>query len=87
MAVARGYQRITALVSSTALTVPGSATYAVIVARKLVRWRDDGTAVTADAGMLLVPNQYFEYKGPLSAIRFIQVDPAAELDISYYSDT
>ena len=52
--VCLGYQQITSLTASTALTVPAGATLAVIVPEsQSVRWRDDGVAPTASVGMPL----------------------------------
>ena len=50
----KGYQRITSLSASTALTVPTGARLALIEAEGVaIRWRDDGTAPTASVGMTL----------------------------------
>jgi hypothetical protein len=87
----KGYQQITALSASTALTIPDGARYALIEAEtQAVRYRDDGTAPTAGIGMLLAPasaTAYIAlwYTGKLSALRFIEVAASAKLNISYYA--
>ena len=81
-----GYQQITSLSASTALTVPVGATLALIVAEtQAVRWRDDGTAPTASVGMPLATGTSLSYDGDLRAIRFIQQLASATLNVSYYA--
>ena len=81
-----GYQQITSLSSSTALTVPAGATMALIVPEtQNVRWRDDGVAPTASVGMLVPANASMSYDGDLKAIRFIAVASGAVLNVSYYA--
>ena len=81
-----GYQQITSLSASTALTVPGGATMALIVSEaQAVRWRDDGTAPTASIGMPLAVGTSLSYDGDLKAIRFIQQAASATLNVSYYA--
>ena len=84
--VCLGYQQITSLSASTALTVPTGATMALIVAdTQAVRWRDDGTAPTASVGMPLAIGVSLSYDGDLKAIRFIQQASSATLNVSYYA--
>ena len=84
--VCLGYQQITSLSASTALTVPTGATMALIVAEtQAVRWRDDGVAPTATVGMPLSVGFSLSYDGDLKAIRFIQQTASAVLNISYYA--
>jgi len=84
--VCLGYQQITSLSASTALTVPVGATMALIVAEtQAVRWRDDGTAPTASVGMPLATGTSLSYDGDLKAIRFIQQTASAVLNVSYYA--
>ena len=84
--VCLGYQQITSLSASTALTVPAGATMALIVAEtQAVRWRDDGTAPTASVGMPLATGTSLSYDGDLKAIRFIQQTASAVLNVSYYA--
>jgi hypothetical protein len=84
--VCLGYQQITSLSASTALTVPVGATMALIVAEtQAVRWRDDGTAPTASVGMPLVTGTSLSYDGDLKAVRFIQQTASATLNVAYYA--
>lgn len=82
-----GYQQITDLSSATALTVPRGAKWALIVpTAQAVRWRDDGTAPTASAGMPLAADSYFNYTASdLSKIKFIEAASGAELNVTYYA--
>ena len=80
-----GYQQLTSVSSSTALTVPPGATMALIVPEnQSVRWRDDGTDPTAGVGMLLTVNSSLNYDGDLNKIRFIEILASAKVNISYY---
>lgn len=84
--VCLGYQQITSLSASTALTVPTGATMALIVPEsQAVRWRDDGTAPTASVGMPVAVGESLNYDGDLSRIRFIQQAASATLNVSYYA--
>lgn len=84
--VCLGYQQITSLSSSTALTVPSGATRAIIISEsQSVRWRDDGTDPTASIGMLLPVLVTLSYDGDLTKIRFIQQTASAILNVSYYA--
>lgn len=85
-----GYQQITDVSASTALTIPSingqKPTQATIICTaQAVRYRDDGTAPTATVGMPLPVNTVFHYDGNLSAIRFIEQTAGAVLNISYYA--
>ena len=81
-----GYQQITSLSSSTALTVPAGATLALIVPEtQTVRWRDDGTAPTSTVGVPVLANTSFSYDGDLQKIRFIQTASGAVLNVAYYA--
>ena len=80
-----GYQQVTALTTSTALTVPELAGRAVLQAEaQNVRWRDDGVAPTASVGMIIAAGTDIEYNGDLSLIRFIEVAVSAKLNVVYY---
>jgi hypothetical protein len=84
--VCLGYQQITSLSASTALTAPAGATMALIVAEtQPVRWRDDGAAPTASIGMPLAVGSTLNYDGDLKNIRFIQQAASATLNVSYYA--
>ncbi len=89
-----GYQQITSLSASTALTVPQktlsglacSPTYAVIRCEtQNVRYRDDGTAPTSSVGMPLNVGDVLEYDGDLNKIRFIETTASAKLNVLYYT--
>lgn len=91
-----GYQQITSLATSQALTLPARAPdgttckpNAVLIGctGQNVRWRDDGTAPTATVGNLLVASQQpFYYDGNLAALRFIETAASGVLNIAYYED-
>jgi hypothetical protein len=84
-AVPLGYQQITALSASTALTVPIGASFAVIVPEtQAVRYRDDGTAPTGSVGQPLAVGVVLTYAGNLAAIRFIEQAASAKLNVLYY---
>jgi hypothetical protein len=89
-----GYQQITDLTASTALTVPvkspeglnAKPVLALIVAEGApVRWRDDGIAPSATVGMPIAVGVPLQYDGDLTKIRFIQQSSSGILNISYYS--
>ena len=89
-----GYQQITSISSSTALTVPtvdANGSYqkpvlAVILAEtQAVRWRDDGVAPSATVGMPLATGVTFVYDGDLSKIRFFEQTGGAKLNVTYYA--
>lgn len=80
-----GYQQITSVSTSTALTVPAGANVALIQAEtQAVRWRDDGEDPTDSVGMALAANETLPYTGNLGAIRLIQQSAGAKLNVSYY---
>lgn len=85
----KGYQQITSLTSSTALTVPAGAKFALIQAETAaVRYRDDGTAPTSTVGMWLAPTSATAYialwyTGKLEKLRFISA--TGILNVSYYA--
>lgn len=89
---ALGYQQLTGMSGSTALTVPATATVAEIcVEAQGIRYRDDGVAPTGTVGMPIASGTCFQYTGtssvsvaPLTAIRFIQQTSGAILNVSYY---
>ena len=84
---AMGFEQITSLSSSAALTVPSGATIAVVQADVAdVRWRPDGatTAPTASVGMLLPAGAERVFDGGLASVRFIRVAAGAALNVSYY---
>ncbi len=91
-----GAQRGVAIATSTALTVPAGATIAVVQAQgtgatsggQCAFWQDDGTAPTATAGQILVPNQTLTLSGvSLTAFRVIAASgagAACTISASYY---
>lgn len=84
--IPEGYEQITDVSSVTTLTVPGSATMALIQAvTQNVRWRDDGSSPTASIGMRISAGEEFWYTGNIDAIKFIEEVASAELNVSYYS--
>jgi len=89
-----GYQQITSLSASTALTVPATdvnglncrPVIALITPEgQAVRWRDDNTAPTTTIGMPLAVGVTLQYDGDLTMIRFIEQVGGAKLNISYYA--
>jgi len=89
-----GYQQITSLTGSTALTVPTrdlngltcKPSIAIITPEgQAVRWRDDGTAPTASVGMPLAAGVTLQYDGDLTEIRFIEQVIGAKLNVTYYA--
>lgn len=88
-----GYQQVTSMSSSTALTVPVDgrslpATKAFIcVEAQGVRWRDDGTAPTSTVGQfnLSTAGSCMWYnQEPLANLRFILITAGAILNVNYY---
>lgn len=80
-----GYQQITSLSSSTALTVPTGARWCQFNAEtQAVRWRDDGVAPTATVGMPVATGVTVNYYGDINAIRFIEQTASAKLNVVYY---
>jgi len=80
-----GYQRLTSLTTAAGLTVPAAARAALIQAESQpVRWRDDGTAPTASTGMLIDAGETLFYVGNLGALRFVESQSTAALNVSFY---
>jgi len=89
-----GYQQITSLSASTALTVPivdvnglsCKPSIAIITAEtQAVRWRDDDVAPTSSVGMPLAAGVTLQYDGDLTKIRFIEQTASAKINVSYYA--
>lgn len=79
-----GYQQVTDLSASVGLTVPASATRALIVAEsQAVRYSDFSTP-TASVGMPLAVGQPLWYTGSLTALRFIEQTASAKLNVLFY---
>ncbi len=84
--VCLGYQQITSLSASAALTVPPGATLALIVPESQnVRWLDNGGTPTASVGMPIFVGASLSYDGDLNKIRFIEETASAKLNVSYYA--
>ena len=80
-----GDQQITSLSSSTALTVPAGAHYALIKAESQdVRFRMGGEVPTSSVGILLFAGDYMLFNGELSELRFIEVAASALLNVQYF---
>lgn len=83
-----GYQQITLGATVASLTLPAAPdapTYALIEPEvQGVRWRDDGTAPTADVGQPLSAGESLQYNGVLSAIRFFRMVAGAKLNVTYF---
>lgn len=77
-----------AIASSTGLTIPTGATYAVVCAEGAnVRYSTDGTTTpTATIGMLLLQNNCLPLQGSTTLANFkaIQQTATATLDVSYF---
>jgi len=83
---ALGYQQLTNVSSSTALTVPAGTSFVLIQAEaQAVRWRDDGVAPTASVGYPLPAGSELVYTGSdATLLRFIQQTAGAILNVCYY---
>ena len=80
-----GFQQIVGAATSTALTVPTGATFAIIQpVAQAIAWRDDGVAPTATVGMLVPADGELLYDGTLATFRLIQVAATATINVSYY---
>lgn len=74
------------VVTATSLTVPATATFALInVEGTNVRWRDDGTAPTASVGFVMYAGAIPQmFSGDLAAVKFIQTAATATINVAYY---
>ena len=86
-----GFQQITSLAASTALTVPAGAEVAqigiIMSVAGYVMYRDDGTAPTGAIGMPLYSGlEPFLYNGDLNAVRFIvgATGTLTSMNVLYY---
>ena len=80
-----GYQQLTGISAAASLTVPATATYAIVVSEASdSRWRDDGTAPTASVGMPIFAGEQVTFSGDLSALQFIQINAGAIINVGYY---
>lgn len=92
-----GYQQVTSLAASTALTIPAVDQFgnsvkpnAVLMQAEAqnIRWRPDGVAPTTTVGMRLLSTalEPYYYDGPLDRLRFIEAAASAILNIVYLED-
>jgi hypothetical protein len=82
----KGFQQLASPASSTGLTVPAGARFAMFnVSGQTCVFRDDGVAPTATVGMLLTVGTNYWYTGDLSAVRFIQATAGGNVNVSYYA--
>ena len=80
-----GYQQITSLAASTALTVPvGTAVVKFRPAAQAIRFRDDGVAPTASVGFPVAVGETFTYEGSFAQLRLIEQAASATVDVLYY---
>ena len=89
-----GFQRITTLTASTALTIPAGLTPSHVIINvetQSVRIRMDGTAATSTTGVLIAAGGSFElmepnanYEGLIRNIRIIEVAASAAVSVSYF---
>ena len=80
-----GYQQITGLSASTALTVPAGASVALIKSSvQAIRIRDDGIAPTATIGYPVAVGVEYRCEGGLSSLRIIEQVLSATVDVLYY---
>ena len=84
---ALGFQRVTGLSSSTALTVPAGTCLCMIQAEsQSVRWRDDRVAPTAAIGYILAAGSELLYTGNPELLRFFETAASATLNVCYYGN-
>ena len=84
--LASPYQKLSPS-TSTALTVPNGATYALIKTEtQSVRWlcSSDNDAPTATDGMLIDVGDEFWFTGELRNLRFIETAASATLHVHYF---
>lgn len=81
-----GYQQLTSLAASTALTVPaGTAVIQFRPAAQAIRFRDDGVAPTASVGFPVPVGEVFTYEGSFSQLRLIEQAASATVDVLFYA--
>jgi hypothetical protein len=81
-----GHEQVTGLNTAKGLTAPSGAERALLICTaQNVRFRDDGSNPAADTGIQLPKNTLFWYTGDLSAIKFIEEQASAVLEVSYYA--
>lgn len=82
-----GYVQDGTISTASALpTIPVGARLALIVVTgQPCRWRDDGVAPTASAGIPIAVDTPFWYNGDLAAFQIIETTATAVLNVSYYA--
>jgi hypothetical protein len=83
-----GYQQLT-VTTAQSLTIPpacnGAPSLAVITPEaQAVRYRDDGTAPTANVGMPLAVGATIQYEGTISALQFIAQTSGGIVNVLFY---
>lgn len=83
---ALGYDQVDDLSSVVSLEPPAGTTLTVIqVEGQSVRWRDDGEDPSASVGMRITTSGEMRYDGDVSAVRFIEEQASAKMNVSYYA--
>jgi hypothetical protein len=81
-----GFEQVTGMDSSTGLTVPKGARYALLSAEAQgIRWSDASVPTTALGIVMAVADQPFWYAGNLNSLRFFEDTSGAILNVLYYS--
>ena len=81
-----GYEQVTGMSSSTGLTVPVGARYALLSVEVQNVRMSDASVPTAALGLQLKPGDPpFFYSGNLNALRFFEDTAGAILNVLYYS--
>lgn len=71
--------------SSTALTVPNGAVYAIVqAAAAAVKYTTDGSAPTVTVGMTLASGSALALNGYASIVAFRAISSGATLDVEYF---
>lgn len=82
--VSKGYQQLTSLSTSTALTVPTDARFALIQAEsQSIRIRLDGTDPGPGTGILIAAGDSMWIPGNLSGVRLIEETASATGNVDY----
>ena len=83
-----GFQQLAVSTTIIALTVPQDAVLAIVnVQDNDIYWRDDGTAVTVDIGMLAKRDTSFAVCGSaMNRIGFMRDSADAKINVSYYGN-
>lgn len=79
-----GYRQITSLGSAVGIQIGDGRVALIQALNQNIRWRDDGINPTDSVGMRIHAGESIWYIGDLRAIRFIEEDSGAELNISVY---